>query len=105
MKIFSKVKKYIAITAFTLLSCKAFGALPPMPESLREIEAILSHEFLKSPEMTAETIVQIQKTERGFILETTHFVIPIEIISLPQENLGPAPLDVQFDLSKLIAKE
>ena len=105
MKIFAQVKKFIAITAFTLLSCKAFAALPPMPESLREIEAILSHEFLKSPEMTAETIWQIQKTETGFILETTHFIIPIEIISLPKENLGPAPLEVQFDVNNLIAKE
>lgn len=54
--------------------------------------------------MTAETIWQIQKVENGYVLETNHFIIPVEIIPLRQEKIGPAPFQVHFDTSKLIAK-
>lgn len=105
MNVLGKLKKIICFCFFALLSTKAFSALPPLPQSIKEIEAILSSDFMKSSEMTPETIWQIQKTERGYILETNHFIIPIEIIQLPQENIGPAPFEVQFDLDKLISKE
>lgn len=93
------------ILFFALLSCSyAFSALPPMPQSIREIQSILSHDFLRQDEMTAEQIWQIQKIENGYMLETSHFFIPVEIIPLKQEKIGPAPFEVKFDTSKLIAK-
>ena len=97
-------KKLFTIALSTLLCSSAFCALPPMPQSLREIKEILSHDFLRSDEMTTETIWQIQKVENGYVLETNHFIIPVEIIPLRQEKIGPAPFQVHFDTSKLIAK-
>lgn len=105
MKKFSKLKKCMTVAAFVLVSCNLFAALPPLPQSIREIEAILTDDFLKSPEMTAETIWQIQKTDTGYILETTNFIIPINMIPLPPKNIGPAQFDMQFDIDNLIAKE
>ena len=105
MKKFSKLKKCMTFAAFLLVSCNVFAALPPLPQSIREIQAILTDDFLKSEEMTAETIWQIQKTDTGYILETTNFIIPINMLPIPGKKIGPSQFDVQFDIDNLIAKD
>ena len=105
MKKFLKLKKYMTVIAFVLASCNVFAALPPLPQSIREIEAILTNDFLKFPEMTAETIWQIQKTDTGYLLETTHFIIPIDMIPIPGKKIGPIQFTMEFDLDNLIVKE
>ena len=90
---------------FSLFTSLSHAALPPMAQSLREMNAIINHNFFLSPKMIAENIISIHKTELGFILETTHFVIPIQINYLPQEMIGPRVFEVHFDTDHLIAKE
>lgn len=98
------MKKILLTSLFACLTAFSFAALPPMPQSLREIKAILADDFLRQDDMTSETIWQIQKIDGGYLLETNHFVIPVQIIPLKQERIGPAPFEVHFDTSKLIAK-
>ena|GEM_PF-1205250 len=105
MKKFSILKKCMTVAVFVLASSNVLAALPPLPQSIREIEAILSNDFLKSDEMTTETIWQIQKTDTGYILETSNFIIPINMIDLPPKNIGPSQFDAQFDIDNLIAKD
>ena len=95
----------IALSTLSWMTTQAFCALPPLPQSIREIDAILSHDFLKTEDMTPEMIWQIQKTEYGYVLETTHFIIPVEVCYQPQNMPGPVPFNVTYDLSKIIAKE
>lgn len=89
-----------------LLFCSAVvdAALPPMPQSIREYKSLLEHEFLRSPEMTAELILSIEKTGQGFLLETTHFIIPIYLERLPQLLMGPTPFQLHFDVDNIITK-
>jgi hypothetical protein len=99
------LKKMIVVSTLSWITTQAFCALPPLPQSIKEIDAILSHDFLKTEEMTPEAIWQIQKTEHGYVLETTHFFIPVDIRYQPQHMPGPVPFEVNYDLSKIIAKE
>jgi hypothetical protein len=69
------------------------------------MNAVLNHNFLLSPKMISENILSIHKTDTGFIVETTHFVIPIQINYLPQEMMGPRIFEVHFDTDHILTKE
>lgn len=82
---------------------KVDAALPSMPQSMREIEAILSDPLFVSSEVINESLWSIEKTPTGYTLTTQHFVIPVEVHYLPPQNIGPVPFE--FQIGDLIAKD
>jgi hypothetical protein len=99
------MKYFFSVLSMLFAFAAGFAALPPMAQSSKELQAVLRSDFLRSEEMTAEAIVKIEKTDEGFIMETTHFIIPILIHYVPRDGAGPSLFDVEFLKERIAAKE
>lgn len=88
-----------------LLGTACHAALPPMPQSIREIKSVLDNEFLTSSEMTGQAILDLKRTNDGFLLETTDFIIPIYLEKIPQKIMGPIQYKISFDVDGIVTKQ
>ena len=84
------MKKYLAFFLFAYSS--AFALLPPLYESARVIEAILESPFLAP--FSGEAIICIDKTKKGYLLETTDSFLFFIVQYSKESSIGPA----QFEL-------
>jgi hypothetical protein len=87
-----------------LLATACHGALPPMPQSIREIKSVLDDEFLTSSEMSGQAILELKRTNDGFLIETTDFIIPVYLEKIPQKIMGPIQYKISFDVDGIVTK-
>jgi hypothetical protein len=91
--------KYLAGMAFLLsvfFTAEQHAALPPLYQSIREIDAVLSHEYLRSSEFTAEPILDVKKIENGYLVETAHYYLMADVIYKETSHIGPMQFEVHF---------
>ncbi|MGK5595387.1 MAG: hypothetical protein ACSNEK_08525 [Parachlamydiaceae bacterium] len=72
------------------------GALPPLWESVSQIEAILESSDLKNVFNSGEVIESIARTEDGFLVVTNHREVRAIVKAKPQAMPGPAVYEVTF---------
>jgi len=94
------MRKFLFLLA---ISCgAAYGLLPPLPQSIREIEAILAdprlYQSLGSPEM----IVGIERTEHGYVVLTSNYSLQVTLTYTPLPYPGPAQFVLDFHTPELI---
>ncbi|NDE82117.1 MAG: hypothetical protein EB051_00670, partial [Chlamydiia bacterium] len=88
-----------------LMAAASHAALPPMPQSIREIKSVLDDEFLKSSTMTGQAILELKRTQDGFLIETTDFIIPVYLEKIPQKIMGPIQYRISFDVDGIVTKQ
>jgi hypothetical protein len=89
--------KKIPLFLALLLPLKAFTALPPLYESLREYKAVLENPELSQKLSSADFIEQITKTEEGFLIKTNKQTLQVKLIPLPQNRPGPLNFHLIFE--------
>ena len=88
------MKKWI----FILLASTTFGALPPLAQSVRELQALLADGRLYEALGSAEVIQEIVKTERGYLVMTQNYSMEIDIKYGGGEKriIGPVHFELEF---------
>jgi hypothetical protein len=86
----------------------SYAALPPLYQSTREIQAILTDSQLTSKLGSAESILQILKIDGGYLVSTTQHTIKVDVVykRLEDRKVGPAQFELNFqDPHKIAAVE
>ncbi len=88
------MKKWI----FCLIAAAGFSALPPLAQSIKEMQAILAdsrlYHSLGSPEMIQEFV----RTEEGYLITTQHYTLQVNVKYLRgQHRIGPVQFELEFD--------
>lgn len=84
------------IASSLIVFSSLFGALPPLAQSFREIQAIVSDsrtlEFLGS----AALLHKIVKTKEGYLIVTQDRILRVDVNYLPATKMGPVPFELYF---------
>lgn len=91
-------KVFFCLYIATLLSSPLLleAALPPFYQSLNEYKALLNSEELAQKLGSAESLRNIERTESGFQIKTTRYILIVDVIHDPQEHPGPIPFHFNF---------
>lgn len=85
----------------TLIACAglqtATAALPPLTQSIREITAILEDKQLAEHLTYSSPVVQIQKTESGYLISTLKAQIHVDVVEKEVQRIGPIEFDLHFN--------
>lgn len=65
-------------------------ALPGSVQSKREINSILNDEIWKDPRFRNENILAIRKIENGYELQTTNYIMKVDVNYESCKRMGPA---------------
>ncbi|MEN9655054.1 MAG: hypothetical protein RL235_1166 [Chlamydiota bacterium] len=85
------------ITALLLFATTSlFAVLSPLAQSAREIDTILSDTRLYDVIGSGEAIVQIIKTEGGYVLLTPQHIVKVDVLYLPSHRVGPIEFKIEF---------
>lgn len=87
---------YSLLVAGTLVTHSAEGALPPLYQSAKEIQAILGSPELSKRLSSGELIQKIERTNNGFIIETNHHQLEIEVVYQKTNLIGPQSFKLVF---------
>lgn len=89
------MKKWV----FILLAQASFAALPPLAQSTREFQALLSDAKFYDSLGSAERIRDILRTEHGFLVFTEHYVMRVDILygGRDQRLIGPVHFELEFE--------
>ena len=79
------------------LSSSVFAALPPLEQSSREMQAILTDRQLRQVVGSGESIEEIGKIEGGYLLTTSQHTVFVEVRYQKSEGkIGPAQFELVF---------
>ena len=73
-----------------------YATLPPLWQNVAELKSILSDEHLGSHLESGEVILDIKKTDQGWMIITNHHELPIHIVYKESKMPGPAQFNVEF---------
>lgn len=73
-----------------------FSALPPLAQSAKEIEALVSDSRLQTSLGSSEGILEIMKTVDGYVVITPHYSLRVDLEYLPPGRPGPIPFQFHF---------
>ena len=90
MKRLSFFLLFIAVTA------ASFGALPPLPQSKRELLAILSDNRLMERLSTADVIEKITRVDNGYLITTSRETLLVEVTYIHNDRIGPIEFQLDF---------
>ncbi len=73
-------------------------ALPPFPQTARELNAILSDPQLFATLGQAEAIQSVTRTEHGYVIATKNYSVPVDVVYTPSPNhrMGPVHFNLEF---------
>jgi hypothetical protein len=72
-------------------------ALPPLAQSTREIQAILSDKRTYESLGSAEQIQEVRKTETGYLITTRNYELQIDLHYQRGTKLaGPVPFELEY---------
>lgn len=83
---------------FALLASTTFAALPPLAQSMRELQALLSDERFYDSLGSAEMVKDIIRTENGFLVLTQHYAMKVDVKygGGDKRVIGPVHFELQF---------
>lgn len=83
---------------FIFLSSSAFAALPPLAQSTRELQTLLSDPRVYQSLGSAEIIQNITRTETGYLIVTQHYALPVDIKygEGDRKIIGPQEFEFEF---------
>lgn len=83
---------------FVLLASTTFAALPPLAQSMRELQALLSDERFYDSLGSAEMVKDIIRTEEGFLVLTQHYAMKVDIKygGGDKKIIGPIQFELDF---------
>ncbi len=93
--------KYFLPTLF-ILTAPVFSALAPLPQSVREIEAILMNPQLAQYLPSCDQIDQITRVVDGYIFITKAHILKVTVIYDTAPRIGPKKFTLQFSEAKPI---
>jgi hypothetical protein len=73
------------------------AALPPLAQSAREINALVSDPHLQELLGSPESIETIVRTEEGYALMTPHYLLRVDVHYL-EGKIGPVPFEFTFHI-------
>ncbi|MGB7978787.1 MAG: hypothetical protein WCF19_06485 [Chlamydiales bacterium] len=85
------MKKWI----FILLASTTFGALPPLAQSIRELQALLADGRFYDALGSAGRIQEIIRTEHGYLVITQRYTMEVDI-KYGRGVIGPVPFEFEF---------
>lgn len=90
------IKRIYVTTAVLLIAASSEAALPPFYESLSEYKSLLNNQELANKWGSADTIHDIQRTEKGFIVSGRKHALEVDLVYDPQDQPGPAKFHFVF---------
>ena len=84
------------ILLLILLPFCLFAALAPLPQSLKEIEAILTYPSLSDFLPQSATINQITKVLDGYLILTNSHIVKVTVMMDKQSRIGPKKFTLKF---------
>lgn len=81
---------------FTIAATSINAALPPLYESLVEYKSLLSSRELVDKFGSTEGILDIKRTDKGFVITGYKNTLLIDLVYDPQEHPGPAKFHFVF---------
>jgi hypothetical protein len=84
---------------FIFLASTTFALLPPLAQSTREIQSLLSDSRFYKALGSAEVIKEIARTDNGYLILTQNYALQVDIHYLQNENkklMGPAQFEFEF---------
>ena len=69
------------------------GLLPPFAQSVRELHEVLTG-LQDIP--AGEMIEAVERTEQGYQVITSHYIVQVEMEYLPRQQIGPMPFQLHF---------
>ena len=95
--------KKLIIAAFLFLSVQpCYALLSPFNQSIEEIQSILQSTQLQNYFPQSESIVDIRRTEKGYILYSQTVQMLVEIVYTPTQRPGKQQYKVVFHEPKII---
>ncbi len=86
----------ISLFAALVASSTAFAALPPLAQSIRELEAILQSDQTYSRLGGGSPIVEIDRVADGYLIKTNQQEMQVDVVYQPSKNIGPIPFKLVF---------
>jgi len=90
------LKKSAFVLIFILCSIKGFSALPPFYQSSKEIKHILKDERLHEKLGSGQMILNIIKSQTGWIIITPKYHLNVDVKYIPSQKVGPVGFDFYF---------
>ena len=85
-----------------LLTAPLYSALAPLPQSIREIEAILMNPQLAQYLPSCDQIDQITRVVDGYLVITQAHILKVTVIYDTSARIGPRKFTLQFTEAKPI---
>ncbi len=82
--------------AIELVLSTLFAALPPMEQSSREIQTMLSDPRLQQSLESSSPIQSIERQDQGYLISTIRERVWVEIVYKRSHHPGPIPFDLVF---------
>ncbi len=84
------------ISLLFICTLPAWALLPPLAQSVREMEAILEDPRLYDLLGSAESLQQILRTPEGYLILTRKYAVRVELEYAMQRKIGPASFELSF---------
>lgn len=92
-----------AVLLVCFMGQTAHAALPPLWQSVREMEAILSSDQLGAHFVSGELLEDIVKVGNAYLVRGSQSAVFVEVINVPQEMAGPVKFKLKwYPISDLI---
>lgn len=82
--------------AMVALTTNSFALLPPLYQSMSELQGLLEDPQLSKVINDAEPIMSIDRTENGFRITTNKHAVDVTVKTRPQRMPGPAKFQYVF---------
>lgn len=90
------MKKYIITLIILMAPTVGFSALAPLPQSLREIEAILVYPSLNEYLPSSSKINEITRVSDGYVIITDSHILKVTVKYDKQPRIGPKKFTLHF---------
>lgn len=81
---------------FLFLATSAFSALPPLAQSIKEIQAILADSKFYSSLGSAEIINEIVRNDGGYLISTQNYTMQVNVNNNQNGGIGPVKFSLDF---------
>lgn len=86
--------KYLCLSL--LFGSTLFGALPPLAQSIREMQAILGDSQMQKLLGSGESIQEMIRIETGYAVITTRYILHVDVEYQKPKFPGPIPFALHF---------
>lgn len=88
------MNKYFFVSLFCV--CNLCALLPPLYESLHQIQSVINDPELANKFQPGELIISIERTDDGYLIKTNKSTLIAKVESVPQVTPGPGHYRVVF---------